>query len=159
MLKQISGRDDEVGAEAAIMSRPRSRCCACAKPLATWARSPRASIAAAWKAASRRSRRPLRRIRKVPLKDAGILGAALRTEHYEIAGYSAALAMAKTLKESEIVKLLTETLKEEQAAAKSILSSAPTAVEAGRSPGRKRGRRGRGRRGKGSRGAEVRGGE
>ena len=34
------------------------------------------------------------------LKDAGIIGAALRTEHYEIAGYSAAIAMAKTLERS-----------------------------------------------------------
>lgn len=58
------------------------------------------------------------------LKDAGIVGAALRTEHYEIAGYSAALAMAKTLKEDELVKLLTESLHEEQAAAKNILSGA-----------------------------------
>src|ERR1700743_1251108 len=29
--------------------------------------------------------------------DAGIVGAALRTEHYEIAGYTATVAMAKTL--------------------------------------------------------------
>lgn len=56
------------------------------------------------------------------LKDAGIIGASLRTEHYEIAGYSAAIAMAKTLKEDDVVKLLTETLHEEQAAAKNILS-------------------------------------
>ena len=58
------------------------------------------------------------------LKDAGIIGAALRTEHYEIAGYSAAIAMAKTLKEDELVKLLTENLHEEQATAKGILADA-----------------------------------
>ncbi len=58
------------------------------------------------------------------LKDAGIIGATLRTEHYEIAGYSAALAMAKTLKEREVVQLLTETLREEQNVAKGILSGA-----------------------------------
>lgn len=63
------------------------------------------------------------------LKDAGIIGALLRTEHYEIAGYSAALAMAKTLKETEIVQLLTETLKEEQAAAKAILSGAKSVLK------------------------------
>ena len=57
------------------------------------------------------------------LKDAGILGASLRVEHYEIAGYSAAIVMAKVLKEKEIVVLLTETLNEEKAAAKNILSS------------------------------------
>ncbi len=58
------------------------------------------------------------------LKDAGIVGASLRTEHYEIAGYSAALAMAKTLKEADSAKLLTESLNEEQAAAKGILTGA-----------------------------------
>lgn len=58
------------------------------------------------------------------LKDAGIVGASLRVEHYEIAGYSAAIAMAKTLKEKEIVSLLTETLNEEKTAAKNILSGA-----------------------------------
>ncbi len=63
------------------------------------------------------------------LKDAGILGASLRTEHYEIAGYSAAIAMAKTLKENEVVKQLTETLHEEQAAAKNILSGAPSILK------------------------------
>lgn len=58
------------------------------------------------------------------LKDAGIIGAALRTEHYEIAGYTAAIAMAKVLGEDEVVKLLTETLHEEQATAKGITSDA-----------------------------------
>ena len=63
------------------------------------------------------------------LKDAGIIGASLRVEHYEIAGYSAAIAMAKTLRETEVVKLLTESLREEQAAAKSILSGAPSILK------------------------------
>jgi len=63
------------------------------------------------------------------LKDAGIIGAALRTEHYEIAGYSAAIAMAKTLKEDKVVKLLTETLHEEQTAAKNILSGATSILK------------------------------
>jgi ferritin-like metal-binding protein YciE len=63
------------------------------------------------------------------LKDAGIIGAALRVEHYEIAGYSAAIAMAKTLKEDDIVKLLTESLHEEQAAAKNILAGAPSILK------------------------------
>ena len=65
------------------------------------------------------------------LKDAGILGAALRVEHYEIAGYSAAIAMAKVLKEKEIVALLTETLNEEKNAAKNVLAGgAPILKEA-----------------------------
>jgi RHS repeat-associated protein len=56
--------------------------------------------------------------------DSGIIGAALRTEHYEIAGYTAAIAMAETLKLSEITSLLTENLNEEVAAAKKILGAA-----------------------------------
>ena len=65
------------------------------------------------------------------LKDAGILGAALRVEHYEIAGYSAAIAMAKVLKEKEIVALLTENLNEEKNAAKNVLAGgAPILKEA-----------------------------
>ncbi len=58
------------------------------------------------------------------LKDAGIVGAALRVEHYEIAGYTAAIAIAKTLGEKEVVALLTETLKEESEAAKNVLAGA-----------------------------------
>lgn len=64
------------------------------------------------------------------LKDAGIVGAALRVEHYEIAGYTAAIAMAKVLGEKEVVGLLTESLHEEEAAAKQILSAAPAVLKA-----------------------------
>jgi ferritin-like metal-binding protein YciE len=56
--------------------------------------------------------------------DSGIIGAALRTEHYEIAGYTATIEMAKVLKLSEVAALLTENLKEEQAAATKILGVA-----------------------------------
>jgi nucleoid DNA-binding protein len=51
-----------------------------------------------------------------------LIGAALRTEHYEIAGYTAAIAMAKTLGEREVVGLLTENLNEELAAAKKVMA-------------------------------------
>ena len=43
--------------------------------------------------------------------DSGLIGAALRTEHYEIAGYQACIAMAETLEEREIATLLGENLK------------------------------------------------
>lgn len=56
--------------------------------------------------------------------DSGIVGAALRTEHYEIAGYTATIAMAKILGLKEIASLLLENLKEEEAAAKKILAAA-----------------------------------
>jgi ferritin-like metal-binding protein YciE len=56
--------------------------------------------------------------------DSGIVGAALRTEHYEIAGYEASIAMAKTLGLRDIVSLLTANLNEELAAAKKITAAA-----------------------------------
>jgi ferritin-like metal-binding protein YciE len=56
--------------------------------------------------------------------DSGIFGAALRTEHYEIAGYQTCIAMAKALGEREIVALLKENLDEEIAAAKKITAAA-----------------------------------
>jgi ferritin-like metal-binding protein YciE len=56
--------------------------------------------------------------------DSGLIGAALRTEHYEIAGYESCIAMAETLEEREIVSLLTENLKEEIAAAEKISAAA-----------------------------------
>lgn len=59
-----------------------------------------------------------------PSFDAGIIGAALRTEHYEVAGYTAAIAMSNTLGLSSITALLTENLNEEISAAKKIQAAA-----------------------------------
>ncbi len=55
--------------------------------------------------------------------DSGLIGAALRTEHYEIAGYTATIAMAKVLGLSEVAGLLNENLDEELAAAEKILAA------------------------------------
>src|ERR1044071_190460 len=44
------------------------------------------------------------------VKDAGLIGAAQRVEHYEIAAYGTAKAFAQTLNESEHVELLEQTL-------------------------------------------------
>jgi ferritin-like metal-binding protein YciE len=67
--------------------------------------------------------------------DSGIIGAALRTEHYEIAGYSATIAMAKTLGMQDVAKLLTENLNEELTAATKILAAAqPILKEAASEP-------------------------
>ena len=54
--------------------------------------------------------------------DSGIIGAALRTEHYEIAGYTTIIAMANTLKMSDVVGLLQQSLKEEENAAKRVIA-------------------------------------
>jgi len=56
--------------------------------------------------------------------DCGLIGAALRTEHYEIAGYQATIAMAKTLGMQDVIDLLTENLNEELAAAAKITEAA-----------------------------------
>jgi len=58
------------------------------------------------------------------LLDAGIIGAAARVEHYEIAGYTACIAMSKTLGETEVAGLLTETLNEELNASKLVMTLA-----------------------------------
>ena len=54
------------------------------------------------------------------LKDAALIGAAQKIEHYEIAGYGTAKAQAKLLDMSEIVDLLDETLEEEASADKKL---------------------------------------
>ena len=48
--------------------------------------------------------------------DLGIIGAGSRVEHYEMAGYTTAINLAKQLGNTEIVSLLSQTLSEEQAA-------------------------------------------
>ena len=48
------------------------------------------------------------------VKDAALIGAAQRVEHYEIAAYGTASEFAKILGESEQVSLLEETLQEEK---------------------------------------------
>ncbi len=56
--------------------------------------------------------------------DSGIVGAALRTEHYEIAGYEACISMATALAMPKVSRLLNSNLKEELAAAKKITAAA-----------------------------------
>jgi ferritin-like metal-binding protein YciE len=62
-------------------------------------------------------------------KDICIAGAALRVEHYEIAGYTAAIAIAKSLGQDEIVDLLTESLEEEEAAGQKVQAQAEPLLE------------------------------
>lgn len=58
--------------------------------------------------------------------DSGLIGAALRTEHYEIAGYQAAIGMAKTLGLTTVVELLRENLAEEVNCAKELTTASKT---------------------------------
>jgi ferritin-like metal-binding protein YciE len=55
--------------------------------------------------------------------DAGIIGGAARVEHYEIAGYTVSIALAKQLGETEVAALLTETLTEELNAGKLVMNA------------------------------------
>jgi ferritin-like metal-binding protein YciE len=47
------------------------------------------------------------------VRDSGLIGAAQRVEHYEMAGYGTARSLAQRLGEEEAVELLQETLDEE----------------------------------------------
>lgn len=60
--------------------------------------------------------------------DAGLIADAQRVEHYEIAGYGSAKAIARLLGHEKIVKLLDETLKEEIAADRKLSEIAANEV-------------------------------
>lgn len=61
-------------------------------------------------------------------KDAAMIVAAQKVEHYEIAGYGAACTFAKILGEEEVAGLLTETLAEEKAADEKLNEIAESTV-------------------------------
>ncbi|MDP0492344.1 MAG: ferritin-like domain-containing protein [Verrucomicrobiota bacterium JB023] len=52
-------------------------------------------------------------IDKGDVRDAGLIGAAQRVEHYEMAGYGTAVAFARKLGHDKIADILTKTLEEE----------------------------------------------
>jgi ferritin-like metal-binding protein YciE len=64
-----------------------------------------------------------------PMLEAFDLGNGLRVEHYEIAGYRSAIALAAALGENECVALLTESLREEEAMATFIERSAARSLK------------------------------
>lgn len=67
---------------------------------------------------------------KGAIKDTVLIGSSLRIEHYEIAGYTAAIAIAKALGHKQIVPLLQFNLKQEQATAKKLDAAAPPILQA-----------------------------
>ena len=89
------------------------------------------------------SERLITELEKSAALDAGLIGAAQKVEHYEIASYRMARALAEVLGQQETAELLQETLDEEMAAdevleslAESVLtgtgkSSAPGAGASG----------------------------
>jgi ferritin-like metal-binding protein YciE len=62
--------------------------------------------------------------------DAGLIGAAQRVEHYEMAGYGAARAFAQTLGLKAAVKLLEKTLQEEKDTDQKLTDLAESSVNA-----------------------------
>jgi ferritin-like metal-binding protein YciE len=62
--------------------------------------------------------------------DAGLIGAAQRVEHYEIAGYGTAHALAELLGLSKAARLLEQSLKEEEATDKKLTQIAEQYVYA-----------------------------
>lgn len=63
------------------------------------------------------------------LRDAKLIGAAQRVEHYEIAAYGTARAFAQTLGETKVADLLQETLDEEGDTDKRLTALAETINE------------------------------
>lgn len=62
------------------------------------------------------------------VRDAGIISAAQKVEHYEIASYGTLCAFAKTLGQDEAVELLQETLNEEKEADATLTEIAEASV-------------------------------
>jgi ferritin-like metal-binding protein YciE len=58
--------------------------------------------------------------------DAGLISAAQRVEHYEMAAYGSARTYAELLGEKEVARLLSETLEEEKAADSKLTQVAKT---------------------------------
>jgi ferritin-like metal-binding protein YciE len=65
------------------------------------------------------------------VRDAGLIGAAQRVEHYEIAGYGTARTLARRLGEDEIASVLQQTLDEEGEADKKLTSIAESQANVG----------------------------
>lgn len=63
-----------------------------------------------------------------PVMDAGLIAAAQRVEHYEMAGYGCVRNYAKLLGDKEAARLLQETLDEEAAADEKLTSLADNGI-------------------------------
>jgi len=62
------------------------------------------------------------------VKDAALIAAAQRVEHYEMAGYGCARTFAQRLGKQDVARLLQETLQEEEATDKKLTSLAERSV-------------------------------
>jgi CRP-like cAMP-binding protein len=67
-------------------------------------------------------------------RDAAIVGAAQRMEHYELAAYACARTYARRLNRSDEARLLQETLNEESRADRRLTAIAEAHIAAGEEP-------------------------
>ena len=72
------------------------------------------------------------------VRDAGLIGAAQRVEHYEIAGYGTARSLAQRLGDSQVAETLQLTLNEEAEADKKLTSIAESQVNISAASGQRR---------------------
>ncbi len=64
------------------------------------------------------------------VKDAGLIGAAQRVEHYEMAGYGTARCLAETLGHADVAELLEQTLEEERETDEKLTELAESTINA-----------------------------
>lgn len=64
------------------------------------------------------------------VRDAGLIGAAQRVEHYEMAGYGTARALARRLGHEDLAKILGKTLEEEKETDAKLTKLAESSVNA-----------------------------
>jgi ferritin-like metal-binding protein YciE len=72
------------------------------------------------------------------VRDAGLIGAAQRVEHYEMAGYGTARSLARRLGENQVAETLQQTLNEEAEADKKLTSIAESQVNVSAASGARR---------------------
>jgi ferritin-like metal-binding protein YciE len=72
------------------------------------------------------------------IRDLFLTGAAARAEHYEIAGYSGLVAMARALGERDAVNLLQENLKQEKEMLKTVETTSKSLLKNSNGKGRSR---------------------
>ncbi|MGA2561236.1 MAG: ferritin-like domain-containing protein [Terracidiphilus sp.] len=79
-------------------------------------KSPRGKTCAGMKGVLEEGAEMLKETEEGSIRDAALISAAQRVEHYEMAGYGSVREYAKLLGQNEIAKLLEKTLEEEKAA-------------------------------------------
>jgi ferritin-like metal-binding protein YciE len=67
-------------------------------------------------------------VEESPLRDAGLIAAAQKVEHYEMAGYGTVCTFAEKLGDHQAAELLQQTLEEEKAADKKLTTLAESMV-------------------------------